>query len=451
MADDRIRVTVVDRGRKYLYLRYRDPETGKTIEKSSGVPRGRRRDAERAAAKWEKELEDDPAAVRTMRLRRITWREFRQRHETEQLASLATNTELEYVSTYNVLESILPAVRDGRLHDLTAGRISALQRELRARELAEATIKKHLSNLRAALNWARRMGMLRDVPAIQMPKRARGQKHMKGRPITLEEFERMLAKVPAVVLTRPRQRRTRIVLSLARAQAAGRPSRTLARELADCDRRARKIVASWRFLLRGLWHSGLRLNEAMNLRWTDEGLLSVDFRGRRPVFRIRGEGQKSGKDQTLPMAPEFAEFLAAVPARRRRGFVFDPVAQRKQIPRMRSDSVSKVITEIGRAAKVKVAESPAGKVKYASAHDLRRAFGDRWSRRLMPADLQQLMRHESIETTMRFYVGSEAESIADRLWHAVGDTSGDTPRNPAPKTAPVSHSKGRKSKLQREF
>jgi len=41
------------------------------------------------------------------------------------------------------------------------------------------------------------------------------------------------------------------------------------------------------------------------------------------------------------------------------------------------------------------------RVKYASAHDLRRAFGERWAARIMPAQLKDLMRHESIETTLR--------------------------------------------------
>jgi len=43
----------------------------------------------------------------------------------------------------------------------------------------------------------------------------------------------------------------------------------------------------------------------------------------------------------------------------------------------------------------------------------------------------QLMRHESIETPMRFYVGRNAQSAADRLWAAHksaanGHTSGHT-------------------------
>jgi hypothetical protein len=57
-------------------------------------------------------------------------------------------------------------------------------------------------------------------------------------------------------------------------------------------------------------------------------------------------------------------------------------------------------------------------VKYASAHDLRRAFGERWAARLMPAQLKELMRHESIETTLRFYVGTDAQRTAEAAWAA---------------------------------
>lgn len=51
-----------------------------------------------------------------------------------------------------------------------------------------------------------------------------------------------------------------------------------------------------------------------------------------------------------------------------------------------------------------------------SAHDLRRSFGTSWAGRLKPATLQLLMRHESIETTMKNYVDQDADDIADTLW-----------------------------------
>jgi hypothetical protein len=36
----------------------------------------------------------------------------------------------------------------------------------------------------------------------------------------------------------------------------------------------------------------------------------------------------------------------------------------------------------------------------------------------MPAQLMELMRHESIETTLRFYVGTNAQRTNDVIWEA---------------------------------
>jgi len=56
--------------------------------------------------------------------------------------------------------------------------------------------------------------------------------------------------------------------------------------------------------------------------------------------------------------------------------------------------------------------------KYATAHDLRRSFGIRWAGKVKPATLQLLMRHHSIETTLRYYVGQNADATADAVWTA---------------------------------
>ena len=49
-----------------------------------------------------------------------------------------------------------------------------------------------------------------------------------------------------------------------------------------------------------------------------------------------------------------------------------------------------------------------------------------------PATLKELMRHESFETTLRFYIGANAQSTAATLWEAhnggveMGASLGDT-------------------------
>ena len=63
-----------------------------------------------------------------------------------------------------------------------------------------------------------------------------------------------------------------------------------------------------------------------------------------------------------------------------------------------------------------------------SAHDLRQAFGQRWSRKVMLTVLRELMRHTDIATTLKFYVGQNAEATADAIWEASGNTPGSSDR-----------------------
>ncbi len=114
----------------------------------------------------------------------------------------------------------------------------------------------------------------------------------------------------------------------------------------------------------------------------------------------------------LPMAPEFAQLLDKVPEPERTGPVFKLERADGKPGRPAVDRVSKTVSSIGEKAKVRVDVK-----KTASAHDLRRAFGERWAARLMPAQLMELMRHETIETTLSFYVGRNAERTAAILWH----------------------------------
>jgi len=218
---------------------------------------------------------------------------------------------------------------------------------------------------------------------ILMPGRAKGAKVMKGRPVTGEEFDRMLEKVPAV---------------------AGKGA-----------------ARSWRYYLQGLWWSGLRLEESLELWWERDDRLRVDLSGEHPMLRIPGELEKGNQDRLLPMAPEFAEFLLATPGAERTGPVFDPRPKRVKGQRLTAHRVGELVGQIGKAAGIKVHTDPkTGKVKYASAHDLRRSFGERWAARIMPPDLTVLMRHESIETTLRYYVDRNAQNTAKTLWQAMG-------------------------------
>ena len=229
------------------------------------------------------------------------------------------------------------------------------------------------------------MGMLAKAPAIEMPKRAKGGKVMKGRPITGEEFDRMLGKVPDVV--------------------------------------GESVAPSWIHYLRGLWWSGLRLAESLELYWDRDDRLCVDLSGRHPMLRIPAALEKGHQDRLLPIAPEFAEMLMETPQGERTGRVLRPRGCRAGGERLSTDRVSKTVVAIGRKAGG-VVDKASG--KFASAHDLRRSFGERWAARIMPQQLMELMRHENIETTTRYYVGRNAQSTAAILWQAHSASTGST-------------------------
>ena len=143
------------------------------------------------------------------------------------------------------------------------------------------------------------------------------------------------------------------------------------------------------------------------------------------MLRIPAELEKGHADRLLPMAPEFALFLLETAETARVGAVFKLPGIRGQTAELRSKWVGKVVSKIGKKAGVRVYVDPKNpeRVKYASAHDLRRAFGERWAARIMPAQLKELMRHESIETTLRYYVGTNAERTADACWDAFEKTA----------------------------
>ncbi len=292
MAKGEIRVRVARYGRSNFYLRYTCPLTGRRIAKTSGATT--LEGALKAAGKWEDELRDG----RYKRPTRTTWAEFRRRYDDEVLESLKDTTRRKVYSVFAAVERILDPARPA---DVTTDRLSTFQAKLRKPDdpdevkRSEATIKSHLSHLMASLAWAKRMGMIHELPKVSMPQRAKKSKKsspMKGRPITAEEFERLLAKVADVV------------------------------KLEGEDAAPAIYVDQLKRLLRGLWWGGMRLGEALELWWDRDDKIRVDVSGDEVILHMVGELEKGNEDRACPVAPEFAEMLLAVPVEERYGPVF---------------------------------------------------------------------------------------------------------------------------------
>lgn len=384
-----IKVSVVRFGdRAALQLQWRDPMTGKKKTKSAET--SNYREAQREALKLEEKLRAGSYRGKC----RLTWQAFWDLYEDERLSRLAPMTAKK---SRTVRSSLVEILAPQRITDLTTARLSFYQSQLRKRGCTEQTIAGYIAHIRSALTWAFKMELIPAVPKFDRPDRTKGSRS-KGRSISGEEFERMIAMVEKVV----------------------GPS----------------AAPSFKNYLHGLWWSGLRLGESLELYWDRDDRLCVDLSGKRPMLRIPAQLEKGHRDRVLPVAPEFASFLATTPVEARTGRVFKLTRRCHEGERLTNDRVGRLVSQIGEKAMVKVWTHPiSGKTKYATAHDLRRSFGFRWSSRVMPAVLQQMMRHENIQTTMEYYVGRDAEATADAMWQAFEQLPGNNPGNTLEKMA----------------
>jgi integrase len=380
--DSSISVLVMRPGdRKTWTMYFVDPLTGKRVRRSTGTTQ--RRGAERNAAAWEKELNEGGAPNAP----RLTWAEFRDRYDAEKLAGMSPRTGEAVDTAFNHLERLIAPQYLRGINEAVIGQFVA---RLRQERMRETTIASHLVTVRAALRWAAKHKLLSHAPHVEIPKAAKGRTMMRGRAVAEEEFERMLMA-------------------------------------ADKCRHKSGDVAEWKRFLHGLWLSGLRLGEAISLSWDDSASFFVDLSGKRPRFRIYAEGQKARRDEYLPMTPDFARLLLETPVDRRQGRVFALNNYWNGKP-MAAKSICKAIGKIGKRAGVITKQDP---LEYATAHDLRRSFGKRWSLRVKPVLLQQLMRHRNLDTTTKYYVDHDADDISELLWQqeAAGSQNGSQSLN----------------------
>lgn len=354
------------RGRRTYQLRWRDPITGSDRQQTTDIvaTERNRSQAQRAAAELERQLAGAPAD--------LTWEGFQERYIADHLSGLSPKSRIHWLTTAAHVRRIL---NPRLLESVDSAALSYFVRRLRESGVAETSVDSYLRTLTAALSWAAQLELIAAAPKRPRLRRSKGiKKSIRRRPPTSEEVERMISSACKV-----------------------RP----------------KDFPRWQAFIHGLHLSGLRLSEALRLSWNWSADFSVVMSGKRPVFRVLADGEKGHQDRLLPMAPEFAAMLSRVPESDRSGRVFEMPFQARW--------VSRNISAIGRHAGVVVEGT-----RTATAHDLRRAFGTRWAQKLVPAQLQVLMRHRSIQTTMDYYVNVPVDDLTEVLWRGMGDISGDT-------------------------
>ncbi len=341
--------------------------------------------------------------------------------------------------------------------------------ECRYQSRATPTVNSIVRNVMTFARYCKRKKWITQIPDVERIETVEGDDGMKGRPITTEEFERMLAAVPEVV---------------------GEGS-----------------AESWRFTLKVLWESAFRIADVMDFSWDDPRHIYPKWPhrpGLHPTLVVPSS-QKNGKEQQIPMLPGLAELLHCVPEDRRVGWVVNPMPieyemesqrtgwfmpagadlkhlastysnsaigracgvsettvrkwlrklglpnrgkagakaakvstdevavlaaravkrlthqVRRGSGRLTTERVSRIICKIGKEANVvvqKTDEELGKRIKYASAHDLRRGCAARLINLGVSAEsLQVIMRHEDFATTQKFYSGTkEAQAAAAEVY-----------------------------------
>jgi len=283
-----VKVKIARPTNRPLQLRYVDPVEGREIRLSTGTYD--ENEAERQRKKKEAEL--------LCRIRRSTtnpdmivgpqmrWEDFREKYS-EQLSVSAPRSADDTESRLDIAQRILkPRVladvaNAEALHRLRAQlragachRVDQDGRDQDGRPRSPHTVKSYMAAVMAALNWAAEFqGWLESVPKFRKIKTSK-LKAMKGRPLTDDECERMLAAVEAGVLNVPIYKRQ---------QGGKKPTRPLTgKALAEYRQKREAIAArvadSWRHVLRGLLVSGLRLDELMHVSWDDLNCIVPQWR-----------------------------------------------------------------------------------------------------------------------------------------------------------------------------
>jgi integrase len=363
-------------GREHLVMRYRLPPATAWREMSTGCRT--LREAEKWASKRVRAIEEGE-------FERTGWAAFKERYRKDHLSGLAPKTQEAFTTATTMLERLC---RFEAIEDITADLLVRFAGKLRAAGKAEATVDAYRSHILAALSWAASIKMIRSVPVLPRVRRARNGTQSRGRPLTREEIERMAICLPEIV--------------------------------------GERFAKRWAWNIEALSRSGMRLGETFQLHWEPGDWHYIDrLDAHRPRLVISAASEKGFRDRILPITPDFAAQLRDVPRSRRRGRVIKWVLSRGETNCMKT--VSKRISAIGTAAGVVVGTRADGSNQFASAHDFRRTFALRWAPQVMPIVLKDLMRHSSLETTLRYYVGLNADRMGDALWSTAesGDILGD--------------------------
>ncbi|MFZ1291065.1 MAG: site-specific integrase [Melioribacteraceae bacterium] len=135
------------------------------------------------------------------------------------------------------------------------------------------------------------------------------------------------------------------------------------------------------YFLRILNSTGLRISEAIALKWND-----INYKGK----TITINNTKGKRAEEIPLLEETEQIFKEIEYESEYIFNYKNTNSLKAIKRQ--------LTKFGY-----------------TFHDFRRTFGTRWSKELKPFELKKIMRHNDLRTTDKYYIHNELNEIKNKM------------------------------------
>lgn len=357
-----IRVRVVKTSRDGYVLKWRD-SAGERQRKARG---GTQRARETERRKLEEELND--------RASEMSLGEFWSEYKTDHLSGLSSSFNATSRTMHTRLCDSMKRLRLQQVCSLVSKRaVLAVEAAMRKTDVEPATIKSNMATLWTMIRW----GQDRDlIPDFRRPRKRKGKSDKqaanvsksKGRSLLPDEVRRMRLAIP---------------ISISRTE---RPT-----EFTDA------MVA---MLL-----MGLRLSECHQFSWKPKTGCHYPIALHTSEAAIQfADTQKSGVDCVVPLTDKAVRWLRRIKRRSRSNWPFRTVGQKGEHKTW--DRLGRSLSEAGKRSGivVKVWEKPGGqRIKYASAHDLRRTFATNLQTNLSIPERQRMTRHADPLTLLDNY------------------------------------------------
>ena len=335
-----------------------------------GKRRGKMFKIRKEAERFAHEVQDKIFSGKADRLKKISLRDFRLEHEKVMLGQVSYATYLEHKKTLQLFEKFIGGsieLANVKPRDAEA----FIAHKHASKKLAVPTVNKYLRTLKAIFNRA-------IDPREYLP-----------------EGSNPFAKIKPRKVTDKPKRYVNIKEYFALMKAADE-----------------KLW--WKTFIAVAYSSGLRLNEILNLTWSNIDFVNqrINVDARKGNSKVIAWEPKGRKNRVVPISSEALKFLVDIQVDAPDGhpYVFiSPDRLKRIFKRMRQGSwkeTSEIINNMGTDfGRIRIR---AGIAK-ATIHDLRRSAITNWADKLPFQVVHKLAGHSNIKTTMEHYLAVRPE------------------------------------------